>query len=289
MAVKSASFNKKTLLRRGFYVSIVVSLLLSMTALWLHTTFYSSDNLANTASEVLREESSRIAISNIVVDKIFEDRPVIGALAAPRLAPVISGLLNTDISANMVNKAVEELRLTIVSSRAVEPVTLNLVPIKSTIASVQSVADRSEADTIINPEEIPDQVTILNFDEIPNYSEQGLVVLWLGPLSFAFMTVGIGVWIYRGRNFALYRRIQIIGVLGLIASIIALLVGPLTGPIVVRNVQDINGQTILNNLYDALLSPFNQQAYVVALVSVLAIILSFALPKAIGHLKAQKS
>jgi hypothetical protein len=278
--------NKRSILRGGFYFALVFSFLVALTSLWLNRTFYSPNTLADITTEVLQEESSRNAISNLIVDRVFEDRPALAATVGPRLVPVISGLLGSDFVASSLNNTVERLRVAFTSDTP-EEIVINLVPIKSTIVAVQNTIGQTEEEKRVNTEDIPDEIVLLDTSNFPNYSDEGIVVLWLGPLSLAFILTSAGIWIYRGRKNkgAFYLRIRIVAALGALAGIIALFVGPLIEPVFVRYARTAESQTVVRNLYEGLIESFNQQATALLVLSIIVFFAAVVAPKIISKYK----
>lgn len=271
----------------GFYVAIVLSFIVLLSAIWLQRIFYSPDRLSDITTEVLQEQSSRDAISGAVVSRLFEERPLLAATAGPRLVPVISGLLDSDILANSINRTVERIRLALTSDEA-ENIAINLVPVKSTISTVQNVIGQDVEERRLQTEDIPNEIVILDASTIPNYSDEGVVILWLGPLAATFLIIVVGIWLYRGRKRALALRVRIVGMLAVVSSVVALLIGPLTQPIIVQRISTIEGKTIIGNLYEALVAPFNQMALLLLLFSSIVIVISFILPKINSSINTKK-
>lgn len=269
--------NKRLILRSLFFGLVVFAILISLTGFWLNRVFFDSKKLSEVTSASLQQESSRDSMSSLIVNQMFEDRPILRNTVGPRLQPVISGLLGTEVADSAIEFAIEKLHAAMTINQS-EPIAIDLTPIKGVIVNIQTVLGRSEEERKVNPDNIPDEIVLIEQGKLPDIRTPSVVVLWLSPIAAVFATAGMGYWIYRGRKAALLKRIRITGYIMLAAGTLALLVGPLTEPLIVQLAKRSQGQVILSNLYNSLLESFNQQATTLVVFALLVIIITLALP-----------
>lgn len=269
--------NKATIFLCSFYVAVVVSFLVLLSSLWLHRVFFTPERLSEITTTALNEQSSLDSISSAVTDKLFEGRPLLHSTVGPRLQPVISGLLTTDFANNAVERTVERLRLAM-TTESTAVVSIQLTAVKDTIVNLQNALRRDADEQRINAANIPDEIVLIDGNKIPNYYDVGVALLWLGPLSAIIAIGGLIFWVYRGRKAALRQRMIISGVLVVVSSAIALLAGPLFEPLFVSISGTASGQTLLGNLYDGLIEPFNMQAIVLGITGLLLVLVAVAMP-----------
>ena len=70
-------------------------------------------------------------------------------------------------------------------------------------------------------------------------------------------------------------RLRIVLLLVLAAAVLALLIGPLAKPPFLAIAEDAKSQTLLSNVFDGFIAPFNQQAKALGLLAALALAISF--------------
>ncbi len=260
-----------------FFGSIILALILSLSSLWLSRVFFSQNTLSDITTTALAEQSSRDSIGRAVSDRVFEDRPVLKRVAGPKLSSLTSSILGTDIASSVVDDFVEQVRVALTTSQD-ETIAINLSGIKSTIGQVQSVVGTSEDERQIDIDAIPDEFIIVESDQLPNIYQLGVTVLWLGPVCLIYALGALAFWAYRGRRAALWLRIKYAGVVVIIASVIGMLVGPLIEPVVVSIARVAPAQTLLGNLYNGLVAPFQSYATVLFALGVLVIAAGYLLP-----------
>jgi hypothetical protein len=95
----------------------------------------------------------------------------------------------------------------------------------------------------------------------------GILALWVGVFSI-FGVIGVSVWyILRGQGKLRFVRSQQVLALVMLSSIIALLIGPLTRPVFLTAARNAPAQTLLGNVFDGFIAPFNSQAIVVGVIA----------------------
>lgn len=244
----------------------VLAIMIAHTAYWLHHTIYDTKRFTAIASEAIGHESSRQSIGTAIVDRALAERPLVRQTAGPRLSQMIAGLLGTDLATNATRTLIERSHLLVTTPQR-EPVTFDTTTLKTQIVRLQAAAGTDEESRRIDVSNIPDEVTLVDTTSIPNVHRYGILVLWVGVLG-VFAIIGFSAWyILRGyRDVQMVRLRQILG-LTMFSSLVALLVGPLTRPVFLTAARDAPAQTLLGNLFDGFISPFNAQAIVVGAVA----------------------
>jgi hypothetical protein len=244
--------------------AVIAALLLFVanTAIWANRAIFDTSTFTNTAVSSLTSDSSRQALAQEVVDRALADRPIVKNIAGNTATKLVGGLLGTSQFNAVLEKAVGKLQVYLTSNEQ-KSISVDLSGVKGTVEKLVGVANDKGANTD-NVEDrlstIPDEIVLVNADNIPSFYTYGLIFLWLGPIS-ALLALGLLVYPYL-RDRTKYYKIAIIqGVALVVAGLVSLLVGPLVRPPALANITSPNMRIVVGNLYDSFISIFNQQAY----------------------------
>jgi len=262
---------------RTFWLSIVggILILIANSALWLNRYIFNEDTFVTTVTTSLTSESSRQAIGQRISGAVFEGRPIAQQVAGDVATQAVSGLLNTQLAETAIEKTAKRFHVVITSPNT-EDIEIDLTGIKDVSAGLVNAAAALGRETQVNPDNIPDSITILERDNIPNVYKTSVAFLWIAPIAFIVAIVAF-VLPYTKK----YRDIKIIaltqGICLAVVGTFGLLIGPLFRPPVLAAAKTSEGRTVLANLYDAFLAPFNNQTTVLifmglALVLIVAIL-----------------
>lgn len=238
-------------------------LVVANSAIWVNRSIFDTTTFTNTAVASITSESSRQALAGEIVDRALADRPLVKNVAGNTATKLISGLLGSNQFNQVLTKAVGKIQVYVTSENQ-ETVALDLSGVKGTVGTLLTVADnRGVADTenaTNRLNTIPDELVLVNADNIPSFYKAGVALLWIAPIC-VITALGLLVYPYvRHRN--RYHRIALVqGATVVMAGILSLLVGPLFRPPALSSVTSPNMRIVVGNLYDAFIASFNQQAY----------------------------
>ena len=268
----------------AFAIVTVFLLLVSQTAFWLHNNIFNNQNFTNIATQAITMESSRQSIASAVVDKALEGRPALQSAIGGRLTNLVAGLLGTDLVEQSTEKAVQKAQLLVTTPRK-PPVVLDLTGIKSTATKLADVLNR-DGEQKVDPANIPDQIVLIDTSKIPNFYNYGITVLWLGPLSLLAALGLMAWWIYKGTLAAVrVKRFRISLAIVFASGVIALIVGPLVKPAFLSVAESAQAMTLLGNIFDGFIKPFNDQAKALVVASVLVFIVTYLVNPALNLIK----
>ena len=249
-----------------FAAVFVFMIMVGHTAYWLHNTIYDTERFTAISTEAIRQESSRQSIGTAIVDRALANRPLVRQTAGPRLSQMIAGLLGTDLATSATSKLVERSHLLVTTPQR-EPITFDTTTLKTQIVRLQTAAGTDEESRRIDVSQIPDEITLVDTSSIPNVYRYGILALWVGVFSI-FGVIGASIWyVLRGKGKARFVRAEQVLGLVMLSSLIALLVGPLTRPVFLTAARDAPAQTLLGNIFDGFIAPFNSQAIFVGVVA----------------------
>lgn len=261
----------------AFWLSILAGILLVIanSAIWVNRYVFDNDNFTSVVTQSITSESSRQAIAQGVTDRVFEDRPALKNVAGNVSTNIVSGLLGTSQANNAISTVVSKLQALVTTDNP-QDIAIELGGVKSGLTQLYDVATNLGRQPKVDPNNIPDQIVLVEADQIPNFYKISVVFLWLAPLAFIGAVVAL-VYPYV-RNKREYKAIMMIqGACVAAAGLLALLVGPLFRPPLLANVERASGRTVIGNLYDAFIATFNQQALVVIGLGLLVLVIGTVL------------
>lgn len=259
-----------------------LALLIANSAFWVNNYVFNKDNFTTTATTALLSESSREAIADGVVDRALADRPVAKQLIGDIPANIITGVLGTDQVAQAATAAVGRLQVYMTSNDR-QDVALDLTGVKALLTRLIEVTGR-EDEARIDPNNIPDNVVLVEADSVPSFYETGVVFLWLAPLMLIVALVSFGYPYYRQlsdwQNLA-----SLQGAVLVLTGMLALSFGPLFRPPLLANINAPNARIIVENIYNSFIATFNSQTYTLIVLGtlMLAVSVGFQTYKYITH------
>ena len=291
MAQKKQEASKPSL-KKTIWLSIAAGffLLITNTAIWVNNQIFDADNFTSTVTTSLTSESSRNAISQEITDRMFADRPIAKRIAGDFSVKLIGGLLDTDQFRNVLTPAVEKMQVYVTSSNQ-ESVVVELGGVKDIITKITNVSESFGRDATVNPENIPNEIIIVNEKDVPDLYKIGVAFLWLAPLSLLAALILLAYPYIKHLNDKrkiLITQGSIITVIGLLA----LMVGPLFKPPVLAVAKGPNGREVIGNLYNSFIASFNSQTIILTLLGVLIVLIGTAwvgYPYVKGMVQSRKS
>ncbi len=260
-----------------FSLLAAVLLVIANSALWFNTYIFNGDNFTRLTTQAIEEDSSRTALATAITDRLLEDRPRLKQVVDEPVIKLISGLLDSNLAQTALTKTVSQFQV-ILTAEKPENVSFDLSSIKQTLPQVIAVAgnisDRNTETAELRIEDIPDTITIVNANDLPNIYRLGVALLWVAPVA-TLAAVAIFIYlIYRAR----YSRRLSAAVLAteggilIIAGLFALALGPLFKPSILANVPNTNMRIVVENIYQTFINTFNSQTQAIFIIGILLII-----------------
>ncbi len=246
-------------LMQAFWFSVLAGFLLFITnsAIWVNRYVFDTENFSQVVTISLTSESSRQAIAQGVTDRVFADRPVLKNVVGDIPVNIVSGLLGTEQATKAIDAVATRLQTRVTSSEP-KPIAIDLSGIKGVLTQLYGVATNLGREPQINPENIPNEIVLVEEDDIPNLYRASVVFLWLAPLAFIGAAASlIYPYVKNKQEYKLILVIQGACIAGV--GMFALLVGPLFRPPLLSKLETQSGRTVIGNLYDAFIATFNAQ------------------------------
>lgn len=256
--------------RRLAVTGVIASLLLVIanSAFWINKNIFDTDNFTKIAVTSVTSESSRQAIANEVVDRALQDKPIVKQIAGPTAVKLVGSLLSTDQFTKVLEVSVSKLQVYLTSSDQ-QSIVLNLSGVKSVFGQVISLAGDANSNAEAKVNNVPDQIVLVNAENIPSFYKYGLVFLWLGPIA-GILAIALLAYPYIRDRSRYYIIAATQGAMLIVVGYLCQLLGPLFKPPLLANIPSANSRVVVGNLYDAFIGSFNSQ-------SLLLVKLGFAL------------
>jgi hypothetical protein len=243
---------------RGIIITTIVAgilLVIANSALWVNNTVFNSDQFSDITTAALLTESSRTAIASEVVNQALASKPITRAVVGDTATRLIAGFIGSDQVRSTIDRMATRIH-SYVTSKNPQNVEFELSGIKSTVGRIVGLAGNDAAGDKIDT--LPDTLTIVDASKIPSFYQFAVVFLWLGPVAL----VGAIMLLVRPHYIRRRLNIRILAFQGaaiIITSMAAFLAGPLFRPPLLALISQPNYRTVVQNLYDALMSTFAQQ------------------------------
>lgn len=255
--------------RRNVLITGIIAgilLIIANSALWTNRYLFGTENFTNTAVTSITSESSRKALATEITDRALADYPKASAIIGDRAASLLTGLLGSDAVEKITTKAVSKLQV-FLTSPVREPVEYNFVGLKESITKLIEVTGR-EDETRIDVTKIPDNVTLFDPNDYPNFYNASVTLNWISPISFLGAVALLG-WPYIKRKNEYRWSLLWQGLIVAGAGVLAMLLGPMFRPLLLGDIQSPNVRIIVGNLYDAFIATFNTQSLAILLLGLL--------------------
>lgn len=235
----------------------VITFFLAQSTSWVATTFFDEDNFVGTVEQVLKTEESRQAISQTIVHKAFENNPIAEQAVGTQVTALLSGFLDSDLAGQLFNRIAHRSYAYLTSSNR-QDIAINLEPIKDPLATLVKIVENTGREVKFDPASIPDSITIVDSDELPDISGYIRVILFASGLLWLLTITSFGIYLYLNRQ-KLVHGIYVVGWSIIAVCATALLTGPFVPPAISSLVNLIDIRSVVEDMTKALLDPFHIQ------------------------------
>ena len=235
----------------------MITFFLAQSTLWVSNNFFNENQFVGTVEEVLTTEESRQAISGTIVHTALQNNPVAEQLIGKQLTALVNGLLGSDIAGQLFDRVAHRTYAYLTSSDR-QDIAINLTSIKDPLASLVTIIEKTGRDVKFDPSNIPDTITLVESDSLPDISSYIRMMLFASGLLWFVTVASFATYIYLYRN-KLIRSIYVVGWSIIAISAIALLSGPFVPPAIASLVNTIDIRGVVEDLTIAFLEPFQVQ------------------------------
>lgn len=234
-----------------------ITFFLAQSTVWVSNTFFDEENFIGTVQSVLRTEESRQAISSTIVHTALENNPVAEQLIGKQATALVTGLLGSDLVGQLFDRVAHRAYAYLTSSDR-QDIAINLESIKEPLTTIVGIAERNGRDVQFDPSNIPNTITLVDSDTLPDISGYIRTILFASALLWLITIAAFGTYLYLNRE-RIIRAVYFVGGSILAVSLIALFTGPFIPPAISSLVNLIEIRSVVEDLAEALLYPFQTQ------------------------------
>ncbi len=235
----------------------ILTFFLAQSTLWVSNNFFNEDQFVGTVEKVLNTEESRQAISSTIVHASLQNNPVAEQLIGKQLTSLVNGLLASDIAGQMFDRVAHRAYAYLTSSNR-QDIAINLSSIKDPLTSLVGIVEKSGRDVKFDPSNIPDSITLVESDSLPDFSSYIRAMLFASGILWLATIASFATYIYLYRK-KLVRSIYVVGWSAITVCAAALLTGPFVPPAIASLINLIEIRGVVEDLTVAFFEPFKVQ------------------------------
>lgn len=233
-------------------------LLVANSALWANKVFFNTDNFTEITTQAVQSQPSREAIAREIVDISLENRPAAKRVVSATATKLIAGLLDTNLATSAVDKSIALLQTALTSAKP-QPITVQLGGVKATLQQLIEITNRDQAEARLGA--VPDDITLLDTNKLPDFYQAGRTLLLLGPISAVIALAMLAFPHLRARNYEYSSKLLLLqGPMIILTGLLALAIGPIFRPTILAQVNSFNLRIVVQNIYNSFISTFNAQS-----------------------------
>lgn len=246
---------------------------MAQSASWISQNVFNQQAFVETTGKVLGSDASRQDIATIIVDQALADRPLVKRVAGEQATSLITGLLGSDLAANAYNR-ISNTAYAFLTSPNQQDIAIDLTAIKGPISGIVSFAENRGREVSFEPSQIPDTITIIDADDVPDLSGfvQGALIF---NVVFWIVAIGAFAWyIFLQSAGRIRRTYQVLLTLAITAAI-SLATDPYVAPAIASFVSLVQARGLVTDMTNAFLDSFYVRMwYVLAISGLVALVIS---------------
>ncbi len=256
--------------KNNILISLLATFLLLIASIsfWFYRDVYNKDSFQSHVSQAINTTESRTALASLVIDRTFQDRPVLKGVLLDQAAPALAGALSGPRIQNIMNRLILQIYNELFSSTP-RSITIDLTPIKTFVGNLSQLVETATGEQR-QPVNVPDQIMIVRQGEIPSIAPLAQTILLLGPIAL-IGGLAIAVWlVWRSAEKA--KVIEILGGSLAVWFLIAILFSQWYKPLLLSMVHNDYGRIIAEQILNVFLSSFTSQHLLIFLIGILMVI-----------------
>lgn len=248
-----------------------ITFFFAQSVLWVNHTVFNQKAFVEITTNVLMTQESRDAIAKSIVDKSLQNKPVANRLLGDRAVTFVSGLLGSDISEKVLERSSGAVYGYVTSPNR-QDIAIDLSAIKQPLAAIVSFSESRGRTVNFDPTAIPDNITLVESDELPKVNEYIQKLMVLGALLWISTIALFSAYIFSSKRERIrrfyYSALTIAGV-----AILSIFAGPFVPSAISSYVSNIQFRGIASDLTAAYLHPFIKQMYLTLILTALVALL----------------
>lgn len=222
-----------------FFISVIF-IWIFFISVWYSRNILDSNTFVSKTTQILQSEQVRNSISNEVLERAAQRRPILGRVTQPILSKVVSGVLASDLFSNAYERIARELHLQL-TSKDPRQISVNVSPAKNFVV----LLTRDEDPQLVT--NIPDEIILIRKNQIPSLYKFGTTLSILGPV---LLIIGLILLVDLWRKFENKRTyIVILGLVFAASGFIVYGLVPAIGNYIAAHSDSANVANIIRQVY----------------------------------------
>lgn len=241
-------------------IAVAILVLVANSALWFNGYVFDQGNFTRLTTQAIQQESSRQAIATELTNRLLANRPLLTRLAQQPAVSVISGALGSNLAEQVFGRVIGGLQ-SIATSPNPQDVTLDLSTFKQIAARIVQIFGTQPNEPAVTDQDIPNTITIVDANKVPNIYNLGVALLWIGPAAL-IAAIALLIYLLVSSRKGLRQLAYTLGVLAAAVvgvGLLAMAIGPILEPMVLSGVQNGQMRVVAQNIYGAFVDAFNGQ------------------------------
>jgi hypothetical protein len=156
-------------------------------SVWAWMNVVDNDRFVVVARETMEREDVRIALATIIVDRMFENRPLLREAIGEEVAAALAGILGRDRFQSLFDRLADRMHRVIIAG-GVDPVTLDITTVRSVVLALARVF--RDEDDVSSIESYPNEIVILEEQRYAAIERLVIAIPWVAVFS---SLAGIGL------------------------------------------------------------------------------------------------
>jgi hypothetical protein len=230
-------------------------LILASISLWFYKDIYQRENFEQHVSQGLQTPESREAISALIIEEIFKNRPLLRNLLAEQATSLVAGILDGPRLQSVVDRLILQVHDVLFSSEP-QAIAIDISRIKNIVSNLgfilELITERERRDI-----SILDQIVLVEAGVIPSIANIGLTILWIGPIAL-IAGLGLILWLIL-RSVDKVSTVKILGISLAVEALIVILFLEWYRPVLLSMFKNLYVQTVVAEVLNEFLKSLTNQ------------------------------
>lgn len=171
----------------------VVLVWFAIVSTWITRNIFNQEVFVTAVSAALQSDQSRQVISETVVNRALEGRPLIKRAVGPTLTNTVSGILSSSQFQPVYDRAAQQvfIQLTTANPKPVE------IDFQNAFTFVMPILEKLSPDIASRVENLPEKIVIIKPGQIPSIYSYGSFLSFFGPIFGVGGLILIGLMLWR--------------------------------------------------------------------------------------------
>jgi len=235
-------------------------------SVWAWMNVVDNDRFVVVARQTMEREDVRIAVATIIVERMFEDRPLLRNAVGDEVAAALAGILARDRFQSLFDRLANRMHRVIIAG-GIDPVTLDITTVRGVVVALARVF--RDEDDVSAIESYPDEIVILEEQRYAALERLVIAIPWIA-VSSSLAALGLLVLVF----FRAVDRARAFVHAGSLIVVVAVLTLILSLPVRATLIQQFamrEQRIIVGELYDAFVRSLYAQTLLLGAIGLVMI------------------